>query len=625
MMRRKSRIFNYFIIIVSILVVLFVLLFYYHYYLCNKTADRRDDRKHLSSLYNHQNDVKLHRYEVIHIQLSNNSNREEKDKDKGKDADSSWNKYLNHYREFVSSNYINNPDIDKLKSLVILPVPSKKVNLQQRSLFNITDSMIDNHQFIFTANDEYKSDYDEHLNTDTLTIDLYSLADIDTLVKLLFKLHNQTNRSIFIFGPCTLKQAVEKKLDRFLASKRLWTYMYSLDYCRSTISNGNGNKEYGLLVYLRRFKIPFGNLSNFYSTLDALQFRCRGRVPNENTRLLYHIAGDKGMFSTLHFLSYSLTRSLDWYRTLVVQDNLLQFANRFDDIILPISDCKRPSFEKLTEKPDLIQRLNGISKKEYNNDTWVSLIDSDYRVYLDFLHTNQNVPAQEYFQTTFTLRSHVMNWLLRPNHKTRQSIQMAKEKLWLTNNNNNNNNNNNYHKKARDKCITLHVRNGDKVTEANITYFEQYMDKVVEISNHGIIFKDIFLMTDNKTLLDQSFLGRFKPFKFHYLDIHRFDSVHLITKKEKEQQEITIENEQNFNIQEPAKKDNNKKKQHDIGLGLLVETMIAVTDCNYLLGSFSSNIARGIVELIHANTDQNPDNIFNYWLSLDGSKWTLDP
>eukprot|EP01132_Coremiostelium_polycephalum_P003874 gene3874-4833_t len=317
---------------------------------------------------------------------------------------------------------------------------------------------------------------------------------------------------------------------------------------------------------------------------------------------------NKGMFATLHFAAYALTRSFDWNRKFILDDKNFLFADDWNDLFLPVTDCPIPTpfdlpqspssggkgndgiYKSVSKETQILNTLDGVN--EYDDKTRISIISNNFRVYIYFIPSN--VIPKDWFKTFLQFRSYIMNWLIRPNYNTRKNIEKVKYQLWGG--------------LKTPKCISMHIRNGDKIKETSLYYFDQYMETLIDFTDNGTLINDVFLMTDNDTIIKNrdKYLDRYPQFKFHYLsDVERSENSIAFTR-----------------LVELKYYSNQTKSK--FGLDLLTETIIA-SECDFFIGTLTSNIGRAIIELMISNPINDPYYLEINWRTVDNSLWFADP
>ncbi|EAL67087.1 hypothetical protein DDB_G0280571 [Dictyostelium discoideum AX4] len=510
------------------------------------------------------------------------------------------------YKNFKIINFLNNNNNNN-KS------PILKYNIENNNNNNnkiFKDISFSNNKNIF-----------DKLISNHLILEITSLNDLIDLFDFIEFIEGKIKNSITIFGFCFLRENLEENIDNFLSSHRVWSIKFNYSFnCK--LNNYEKSFEYGQLIQLIKVSESFDTFK-FYNYLDKLQFYNNnngGNKNNYNNKILIHSLRPFGMISSLHFLGYSLTLSLEWNRTLIIDDSKFLFSNKFTDLFLPITaKTKFENFNNVEEKS--AQIINFLkSEKEYNHSNPISIITNDYHVYVDFKSCNE-FPKQ-WFQggDLYCFKSHIMNYIIRPNYKIRKIIELHKLNLFHNDKNNYNINNDELN------CLAIHIRNGDKVIENSmknksivLNYFQDYLDFIVNdkyLNNGRNFIKNIFVMSDNQTIFNIDLPNaqiRYPQFKFHYLkDIIRDDNTTNF---------IKYLNDDNYDTNLKTLKN---RPNSNIGNGLLSEIIIA-SECQYFIGSQTSNVARLIVELMNANRKSNPSLKIKLYKTLDNSSWFADP
>ncbi|GAM27136.1 hypothetical protein SAMD00019534_103110 [Acytostelium subglobosum LB1] len=419
---------------------------------------------------------------------------------------------------------------------------------------------------------------------------------------------------IIVIGDCALlndQAALEYSIDDFLRSNRVWSYLYESNdafnqRCQSSSSSSSSS---GILVHLRKTK-P-GKKSQFYKHIELYQYpfeasRRRIVIGNHTSksmsrsrsdtcrhgRMLIHELGPRGMFATLHMLAYAMSRSFEWHRTLLIDDHEFAYiTNNWTDLFLPISSCTLNDIDHVSKNNR--QVVNHLLEQHYNDSNQVAVVTKDYLVYARFI-TSYRYP-NDWFDSAQAYRSYLMDWLLRPSAPTR--LYIAKSRLFL------------WGGKPPSTCIAMQIRNGDKANETGVPppTLGQYMDVLQEFTLNGTRYLDVFVMTDNDTVVEELRRTQLhQPYRFHFLpNVHRSDA------------DIAAQ------LSNTRQKDIAATPPHVMGMEVLAEVLLA-SECNLFIGTLSSNVGRAIIELMRAkNHDPSLKSIF--WRSVDNSTWVANP
>jgi len=134
----------------------------------------------------------------------------------------------------------------------------------------------------------------------------------------------------------------------------------------------------------------------------------------------------------------------------------------------------------------------------------------------------------------------------------------------------------------------IHIRHGDKSSEAKLLPMKMYMEKAECIKSKYNVTK-IFLSSDDEGVIKESKL--YSNFTFYHLDFVRLNS----TAKE-------------------AMRMFGPKK---VAITALIDLFLLI-DCDYLIGTFSSNWSRAAFKMMYAAYGKIPP-----FIALDG--WSKDP
>ncbi|EGG14456.1 putative N-acetyl-beta-D-glucosaminide alpha-1,6-fucosyltransferase [Cavenderia fasciculata] len=429
-------------------------------------------------------------------------------------------------------------------------------------------------------------------------------------------LEQRTQHHIAVVGQCRLYPVIQELVfDQFATVNRIWNYRYSTKsyqmvggYAEVVLDLDNqqrcdmivgSHKEEGILLHM--YKTQSQKVKVFYNHLQQLQFSSNflvsgGKEFCDTHQILLHKSSARGMCGALHLQAYSFTRAIEFNRIFVLNDSTFSFfTNDWTELFLPYSICK---WNWINEFKDS-QVLNGLyGTDEYNKSARISIIEKDHPVKITFFVTPSKFPTQ-FMDSARAFRSHLMRWMMTLSYPMREFLtttrkQVFGEKLLAKNNG------------LAPRCIAMHVRHGDKlISEAKLVDLQVYLDvlnkKINEFkSNLQIDIGNVFLMTDNTTIIDRIEAIPNRPYKLHYLtDVDRGDN------------DVAMDIE--TGIIDPSKKT-------IIGRLLLAELLIA-SDCDYFIGTMSSNIGRTIAELMSAKLNKE----YILWESVDDTIWSVDP
>eukprot|EP01133_Synstelium_polycarpum_P011511 gene11511-13430_t len=426
-------------------------------------------------------------------------------------------------------------------------------------------------------------------SVETMMIEFTDMDEILPLVRHLFATEIYVNRSIVIVGPCRLKFPMEQYLDIFLSHNRVWKIeTQSNEIC----DFGDTSDHYGILSLLTMVE---PTKYKFFKELDALQFLTSNwrkiyqpeiSLSNDakctNTKVLVATLKDSGMMSSIHHGAYVLTQSMLMNRMYIPEEGIFQYAYHWEELYLPSSSCLLGDVIDLRYPREPIQSIN---KKSLTNPIDPSIRVSrmtSKRVGREFLPYSQ-IPSG-YFDNGLQFRGHVMGYLLRQSTVLRKIVHDIKKDMFGS--------------QKMPRCVSLHVRNGDKQEEAESHTLDFYMDRV---SSHdvGFEYSDIFIMSDNATVLLDSTLAAYPKYKFHKINLERYSGTESAADR------LVA----------------GRGNKFESGATVAAEVTLA-TECDYFFGTLSSNVGRAIIELmVAANPNINKVN----WLSLDGSGWVNKP
>ncbi|EFA83263.1 putative N-acetyl-beta-D-glucosaminide alpha-1,6-fucosyltransferase [Heterostelium album PN500] len=403
-----------------------------------------------------------------------------------------------------------------------------------------------------------------------------------------------------------LRSELNRKIDTFLIENRSWNL---LDYEYYPVDNRGE-----ILLKLKKIKQNSGR-HLLYKELESIQFQSRTfrrlssrmhqlrtttttsdhqvcTADNQHLKVLIYEIGPRGMFSMLHFVAYSLSLSYQFKRMFIVNTTSYSYANHWNDVLLPLSTCEMKDVD--IESPQYITELY---YSEYDRDRRVTIVENSYMVYYKF-RSPRDYPETR-FASLLEYRSYIMDWLARPSYETRQMIRRYKQELW---------GDRLMPAGCEDCCVSVHIRCGDKWDESGVsmTPFDDYFKAILEVTRNATRLHDIFLMTDNSTVIEM-LERRSQALKLNlnirYIkEIVRYSDRVLEVAKELETGRIP----------------SNLKSTY--GAQLFSEVHIA-SECKFFIGTQSSNIGRTITELMAAKNY----NSFVSWMSVDNSPWVANP
>eukprot|EP01132_Coremiostelium_polycephalum_P003226 gene3226-4038_t len=141
------------------------------------------------------------------------------------------------------------------------------------------------------------------------------------------------------------------------------------------------------------------------------------------------------------------------------------------------------------------------------------------------------------------------------------------------------------------KCVSIHVRHGDKIIESKIYPFSDYLDALYSLNLTGRY--TVFVMSDDPGVINTAKKISTPELEFRFLEVERLDKDTDAFK---------------YFTDSPSK----------YGYELYSEIDIA-SDCEYFIGSLSSNIDRYIIELGNIKNRKDGSN-FKY-INIDGFEY----
>eukprot|EP01133_Synstelium_polycarpum_P015375 gene15375-18237_t len=465
--------------------------------------------------------------------------------------------------------------------------PIERVNrtLADFSYELVAGRKVENH---WSIQMEDKRLYNEPFDrANAMVIEFNDIEDHHRLLRTLFTFERLVNGTISIVGPCNLKLEVEMHLDMFLSANRVWEVEDGADIC----DYQDSSDHYGVIT---RLSLVSYKRYRLLHDLDKMQFSTSGwrkmyqpEMARNDNPICQNVGAticemkDRGMMSSLHFVALGMTHTIFYNKMLVVLDDRFQFSSKWEELFLPLSSCTPQALVDPNNPNEVIESPGRMP---------IFGPRIDYR--LKYMAANDvieevmqpTVYPKDYYPTILQFRSQIMSQLLRPSAFMRMLQSSFHREIWG--------------QVADAKCIALHVRNGDKIRENPLIAMDGYM-KAVEESPFSKTHRHIFLLSDNSTIMDDSYLSKFPYFTFHKLNLHRYTG---------------IENAADIIIQGLA-------DRFTSGMTVFSEVFLA-SQCDHFIGTMSSNIGRAIVEL---RIGRDPDLDERIWTSIDKSPWITLP
>eukprot|EP01132_Coremiostelium_polycephalum_P001425 gene1425-1799_t len=410
--------------------------------------------------------------------------------------------------------------------------------------------------------------------------------------------------SVFIFGKRKSFHSFHVHLDRFLFTHRL----YRVNFMPYIDDMSNKEDADDLVLFTSLFGIqPETSLGRYFKRLDYHQFpqlkhdlQCH-QIPSITTELKQW-----GLTSTLRSISSELKHSIETSRVLTLQFGEFQYG-KWELTFLNISNCDFYDYESKLGKVSI-----PLSPRKMNQFLH-SHVNPNFKQYV---YSHQSPPSKFYFNGYYDnvgiIKFHesfvpfglsewfkndinryglqylvepigyTLDWVMRPSWQFRQFMARSKHQLFGLSGH-------------IPRCVSMHVRHGDKASEAKLLPFSYYVDGLKMLDLKGI--NTVFLMTDDPLVAESAVVNASKPdLKFVLLNITRI--------------------EYNTQADDYFEKENRERYAHE----LLTEIEIA-SECEYFIGTISSNIGKLILEraLLKVRTRQskfryiNIDNVpYNY-------------
>eukprot|EP01132_Coremiostelium_polycephalum_P003225 gene3225-4037_t len=330
--------------------------------------------------------------------------------------------------------------------------------------------------------------------------------------------------------------------------------------------------EKNFMIYTQLDGIPKDStIAKLFERIENNQM-IHNRTINQSCDKIRSIATDLkiwGMGSGLHLIVYTMHVSIHLSRLLSVQQGGFQYGP-FNRLFISISQCDHFDYIKAGVK---LVDMTGDEILPDENELIFHYPVEITKGYDTLKYPEYNYYKDIYSLSTLEVVSYFVDWMFRPSAQLRNFISSRKLMLFSPTNNFNNLKQQSIIMEQSTKCISMHVRHGDKFREAQLLPFSFYLEAMSVINLTNI--HTVFLMTDDPGVIEEAKMISTPELQFKYLDIERVDHSGTIPK------------EAHFYFTDDPSK---------YGYELYTEMEIA-SDCEYFIGSLTSNIDRYVVEL----------------------------
>eukprot|EP01132_Coremiostelium_polycephalum_P003966 gene3966-4960_t len=379
--------------------------------------------------------------------------------------------------------------------------------------------------------------------------------------------------SIYLIGSDQQFFQFQKEIDRFLFNHRFYK-LTSQPY----VVPKNDSVDY--VVYDHLVGISKDSLvAKIFNHIEYYQFPslespdtpCH-EIPTMICDLKYW-----GMISSLHFFPYQLqlTTSKSLMYTILQAD----FSyGKITNLFLPVSKCDNYDYKSQGVK---IAEMKGKNRFPSSSN---KLLYYPADVNKSYDKTVEGIMAKKIKQfkvdSMLDLISMFVDWSIRPSAPLRQYMAQTRKSFF------------NATYPDTQRCVSMHVRHGDKFVEDTIYPFSFYHDALMMLDLTGI--HKVFLMTDDPLVVETAKTNASTPeLQYIYIEQERteyFSYAH----------EIFNDNRDLYGFQ------------------LFTEIDLA-SDCEYFIGSLSSNIDRMVIELARMKK-RNDNKIFKY-INIDNYEY----
>eukprot|EP01133_Synstelium_polycarpum_P021341 gene21341-25634_t len=457
-----------------------------------------------------------------------------------------------------------------------------------KSRADLSDAPLSSVLIGYDPEEEQNTLYSEPFDSvETMLVEFTNADDTMSLLRHLFSNERLVTKSIVIIGPCRLKFAMEQHLDIFLAHNRVWEIETRSD---EICGFGDTSNRYGILSLLTMV-VPAKY--KFFRDLDARQYQTspwrklyqpekslNNDAQCSNVQVVIGEVKDRGMTSSIHQIAFTLTQAMIWNRMFILEDTIFQFAYHWEELFLTASSCPLPNVVNLTNPMETVQQLS----QSHNPDLNPRVVRISFASMTMGGYMANSIFPIGYFLSETQFRGHVMGYLLRQSTVMRKIIHDLKKDMFGS--------------QHMPRCVALHVRNGDKLIETTVRSLDYYIDRMAGY-NVGYNFTDVFIMSDNATVLLDSTLAFYPRYNFHKINLDRYNGVEAVA-------DLLLKGTGN---------------RFEAGATIVAEMTLA-SECDFFFGTLSSNVGRSVIELMIAS---NPKVEVVNWLSVDGSSWVNHP
>eukprot|EP01132_Coremiostelium_polycephalum_P003092 gene3092-3868_t len=334
-----------------------------------------------------------------------------------------------------------------------------------------------------------------------------------------------------------------------------------------------------LILYNELYSYPNGSSMDYYfSELEDYQFPM-SKIPCEKIPSMTAVLKSWGFGSAMHFIVYELHLTLYHKRMLTLQMGSYKYGV-FQKTFIGISRCDFYEYSKAGKYP-VPMRGYGIFP-DTNEMIW-SFGDDDQDNYgLDVVKNKYNTMKASQFQLDILNSvSMYIDFAMRPTSTLRDYVSEARQYLYNST-------------KPFSKCVSMHVRHGDKFQESTMMPFSYYHD-ALSIMNLTDIHH-VFLLTDDPLVAESAKInGKSANITYVYLPWERVENIG------KAHDKFSAVDKEIYAYQ------------------IFAELDIA-SDCEYFIGSLSSNIDRLILEL--SQTKYRPDGTIFKYVNINSGTYT---
>lgn len=392
------------------------------------------------------------------------------------------------------------------------------------------------------------------------------------------------------FSDESLLEEFEIGMDKFLTHNRIWALKITYDMKMECVKKGlndtcnliSKNQPYIRTYSIQRITTITRDERLLFDRLYKLQFP---KIGCKNRAFIMFTLPPYGLGSVLHLTEWPLKHGIRLDRTVLLNGKEFSYHPSGGDIsafTLPFTSCELSDI-----KNKKLFELNSTQQNTVITFSWPPKV---------FARTPE--PSEQWkHHSNLWWVSFVGLFVLQPNRMWRQYnhnllVDMYRKGFLNPSENTIND--------GPVDCIAIHVRHGDKTTEAKLLDLSAYMIEAKRLVDSGLASNRIFIMSDDNDVIHGNTKRYSNKFKFYWLDEPRYNGAAQ-----------AILGTEGFD-------------RIETGMRVLSQVRGSAETCKYFIGTTTSNISRFVREFMVMMYGE--DNIVNSgrWISLDGTWETLN-